>query len=204
MIYKQEKLDVFREVSNIGSGNASTSLAQMLNEIVDIGIPKSYLREFSDIGNSYGFHEGLVVGSMIQILGDIEGFIMVMMNVDSAINLLWRILGKKIECDKENNKELYKELNYVGEICNILCETYLKSISDMTGLTINKSISCFNVDSFINMMNLPSSLHDGNSDSILYIETEFFTLDRELEGKYYFIPKFESSNKLLSKLGFKV
>lgn len=204
MIFKQEKINVFREISNIGSGNASTSLSQMLNEIVDIGIPKGDLRKFSDITNSYSSPEELVVGAMIQILGDIEGFIMVMMDVDSAINLLWRILGKKIECDKENHEELYKELNYVGKICNILCETYLKSISDMTGLTINQSISCFSVDRIMKMMNLPSSLYCDNSGSILCIETEFFTLDREIEGKYYFIPKFESSNKLLSNLGFKV
>ena len=37
MNFEQEKLNVFREISNIGSGNASTSLAQMLNEIVEIG-----------------------------------------------------------------------------------------------------------------------------------------------------------------------
>ena len=53
MNFEQEKLNVFREISNIGSGNASTPLAQMLNEIVDIGIPNSDLREFSDITNSY-------------------------------------------------------------------------------------------------------------------------------------------------------
>ena len=53
-------------------------------------------------------------------------------------------------------------------------------------------------------MNLPASLYGGESDSILCIETEFFTLDREIEGKYYFIPKVESCNTLLSKLGFEV
>lgn len=204
MNFEQEKLNVFREISNIGSGNASTSLAQMLNEIVDIGIPNSDLREFSDITNSYSSPEELVVGTVLQISGDLEGFIMVIMDVDSTLNLLSRLLGRKIECDKENYEELYKKLNSVGEICNILCGTYLTAMSDMTGLTIDQSIPYFSVDMVMAIMNLPASLYGGESDSILCIETEFFTLDREIEGKYYFIPKVESCNTLLSKLGFEV
>lgn len=204
MNFEQEKLNVFREISNIGSGNASTSLAQMLNEIVDIGIPNSDLREFSDITNSYSSPEELVVGTVLQISGDLEDFIMVIMDVDSTLTLLSRLLGRKIECDKENYEELYKELNSVGEICNILCGTYLTAMSDMTGLTIDQSIPYFSVDMVMAIMNLPASLYGGESDSILCIETEFFTLDREIEGKYYFIPKVESCNTLLSKLGFEV
>ncbi|MFR5471439.1 MAG: chemotaxis protein CheC [Romboutsia sp.] len=204
MNFEQEKLNVFREISNIGSGNASTSLAQMLNEIVDIGIPNSDLREFSDITNSYSSPEELVVGTVLQISGDLEGFIMVIMDVDSTLTLLSRLLGRKIECDKENYEELYKELNSVGEVCNILCGTYLTAMSDMTGLTIDQSIPYFSVDMVMAIMNLPASLYGGESDSILCIETEFFTLDREIEGKYYFIPKVESCNTLLSKLGFEV
>ena len=204
MNFEQEKLNLFREISNIGSGNASTSLAQMLNEIVDIGIPNSDLREFSDITNSYSSPEELVVGTVLQISGDLEGFIMVIMDVDSTLTLLSRLLGRKIECDKENYEELYKELNSVGEICNILCGTYLTAMSDMTGLTIDQSIPYFSVDMVMAIMNLPASLYGGESDSILCIETEFFTLDREIEGKYYFIPKVESCNTLLSKLGFEV
>ncbi len=204
MNFEQEKLNVFREISNIGSGNASTSLAQLLNEIVDIGIPNSDLREFSEITNSYKSPEELVVGTVLQISGDLEGFIMVIMDVDSTLNLLSRLLGKKIECDKENYEELYKELNSVGEICNILCGTYLTAISDMTGLSINQSIPYFSVDMVMAIMNLPASMYGDQADSILCIETEFFTLDRQIEGKYYFIPKVESCNKLLANLGFEV
>ena len=204
MNFEQEKLNVFREISNIGSGNASTSLAQMLNEIVDIGIPNSDLREFSDITNSYSSPEELVVGTVLQISGDLEGFIMVIMDVDSTLTLLSRLLGRKIECDKENYEELYNELNSVGEVCNILCGTYLTAMSDMTGLTIDQSIPYFSVDMVMAIMNLPASLYGGESDSILCIETEFFTLDREIEGKYYFIPKVESCNTFLAKLGFEV
>lgn len=204
MNFEQEKLNVFREISNIGSGNASTSLAQMLNEIVDIGVPNSDLKEFADITSNYSSPEELVVGTVLQISGDLEGFIMVVMDVDSTLNLISRLTGKEIECDRDNYEEVCKELSSVGEICNILCGTYLTAMSDMTGMTINQSIPYFSVDMVMAIMNLPASLYGDVSDSILCIETEFFTLDREIEGKYYFIPKVDSCNKLLANLGFEV
>ncbi|GIM33854.1 chemotaxis protein CheC [Paraclostridium bifermentans] len=202
MNFECDKLNVFREISNIGSGNASTSLGMMLNEIVDIGIPKSDLISFSDITNSYDSPEELVVGTVLQLSGDMEGFILVIMKLDSAINLLSKVIGTNLEFDKEDYDLVRKELSSIGEICNILCGTYLTAISDMTSLSIDPSIPYFSVDMVRAIMNLPISLYGPVSDSILCIETDFFTTDNNIEGKYYFIPKVESCEKLLSSLGF--
>ncbi|MCE9675900.1 chemotaxis protein CheC [Paraclostridium bifermentans] len=202
MNFECDKLNVFREISNIGSGNASTSLGMMLNEIVDIGIPKSDLISFSDITNSYDSPEELVVGTVLQLSGDMEGFILVIMKLDSAINLLSKVTGTNLELDKEDYDLVRKELSSIGEICNILCGTYLTAISDMTSLSIDPSIPYFSVDMVRAIMNLPISLYGPVSDSILCIETDFFTTDNNIEGKYYFIPKVESCEKLLSSLGF--
>lgn len=202
MNFECDKLNVFREISNIGSGNASTSLGMMLNEIVDIGIPKSDLISFSDITNSYDSPEELVVGTVLQLSGDMEGFILVIMKLNSAINLLSKVTGTNLEFDKEDYDLVRKELSSIGEICNILCGTYLTAISDMTSLSIDPSIPYFSVDMVRAIMNLPISLYGPVSDSILCIETDFFTTDNNIEGKYYFIPKVESCEKLLSSLGF--
>lgn len=202
MKFECDKLNVFREISNIGSGNASSSLALMLNELVDIGLPKSDIVKFSDITNSYSSPEELVVGTVLQLSEDMEGFIMVIMKIDSALNLLSKITGKEIICDRNDYNSVCEELNSIGEVCNILCGTYLTAISDMTGLSINPSIPYFSVDMVMAIMNLPISLYGPVSDTILCIETDFFTTDHSIEGKYYFIPKVESCEKLLSSLGF--
>lgn len=201
MKFECDKLNVFREISNIGSGNASSSLSIMINEIVDIGIPKSDIVKFSDITDSYESPEELVIGTVLQLSGDMEGFIMVIMKVNSALNLLSKLSGIKMVYTNENHEELCKELSSMGEICNILCGTYLTAISDMTNLDISPSIPYFSVDMVRAIMNLPIALYGPVSDSILCIETDFFTLDTEVEGKYYFIPKVESCEKLLKSLG---
>lgn len=201
MKFECDKLNVFREISNIGSGNASSSLAIMLNEIVDIGIPKSEMIKFSDITNNYTSPEELVVGTILQLSGDMEGFIMVIMKIDSALNLLSRLSGQEVVCDRNDYNSVCNELSPIGEICNILCGTYLTAISDMTNLDIKPSIPYFSVDMVMAIMNLPISLYGPIADSILSIETEFFTTDLKIDGKYYFIPKVESCEKLLVSLG---
>ena len=204
MEFECDKLNVFRELSNIGSGNASSSLAIMLNELVDIGIPKSEIINFSDITNSYDSPEEIVVGTVLQLSGDMEGFIMVIMKVDSALNLSSKVSNQEIKCDINDYNSVCNELSSMGEICNILCGTYLTAISDMTNLSIDPSIPYFSVDMVMAIMNLPISLYGSVSDSILCIETDFFTIDKKIEGKYYFIPKVDSCNKLLEALGFNV
>ena len=147
MKFECDKLNVFREISNIGSGNASSSLAIMLNEIVDIGIPKSDMIKFSDITNSYNSPEELVVGTVLQLSEDMEGFIMVIMKVDSALNLLSKITGKEITCDRDDYDSVCEELSSIGEICNILCGTYLTAISAIKTYACkrrSKSNWCYN------------------------------------------------------------
>lgn len=197
-----DKLNILREISNIGSGNASNSLSVMLNEIVDIGIPKSEMIKFSDITNSYDSQEELVVGTVLQLSGDLEGFIMLVMKTDAAINLLEKIVKRKIKLNVNDYESLCEELSSTGEICNILCGTYLTAISDMTNLSITPSIPYFSVDMIMAIMNLPASMYGPSGEEILCIETDFFTLDLKVEGKYYFIPKLESCDTLLRRLGF--
>lgn len=204
MKFECDKLNVFREISNIGSGNASNSLAVMLNELVDIGIPKSDMVGFSDITDSYESPEELVVGTVLQLSGDMEGFILVIMKVDSAFNLLSRLSGSKIDCDRNDYDKVCETLSSIGEVCNILCGTYLTAISDMTNLNVTPSIPYFSVDMVMAIMNLPMSLYGPIFDSILCIETDFFTEDHEIEGKYYFLPEAKSCDKLLASLGFNV
>ena len=52
--------DVLREIGNIGAGNATTALAQMLNTKVDMHVPKVDLLEFSEVGEAMGGEEQIM------------------------------------------------------------------------------------------------------------------------------------------------
>lgn len=50
----QEYFDVLKELGNIGAGNATTALAQMLQCKVDMKVPQVRLLDFSQVGEAMG------------------------------------------------------------------------------------------------------------------------------------------------------
>ncbi|MFI3210556.1 MAG: chemotaxis protein CheC [Peptostreptococcaceae bacterium] len=196
-----EKISIFKEISNIGSGNASNSLSKMIDEMVDIGIPKSDMVNFSSITDEYDSPEEVVVGNVLQLSGDIDGFIMIVMKVEAAFNLLTRITQQAVKYDPNDYDDIRQQLSSMGEICNILCGTYLNAMSEMTSMSITQSVPYFSIDMITAIMNLPISLYGPVADSAICIETDFFTMDQEVKGKYYFMPELESCAKVLEKLG---
>ena len=57
--------DVLKEIGNIGAGNATTALAQLLNQKVDMKVPKVALLEFSEVGEAMGGEEQLMAGILL-------------------------------------------------------------------------------------------------------------------------------------------
>jgi len=56
------QLDVLREIGNIGSGNAVTALAKLINRKVDMDVPKIKILEFNKVNEILGEPELIVVG----------------------------------------------------------------------------------------------------------------------------------------------
>ena len=54
--------DVLREIGNIGAGNATTALAQLLNMKLDMRVPKVELLEFNKLAETICGEEDIVVG----------------------------------------------------------------------------------------------------------------------------------------------
>lgn len=48
-----EYFDVLKELGNIGAGNATTALAQLMQTKVDMSVPRVQLLEFKDLGRPW-------------------------------------------------------------------------------------------------------------------------------------------------------
>ena len=84
---ESSQLDVLREICNIGSGNASSALAQMMNTKVDIGVPHCEIIPFSEMTKGYSSPEEIIVSTVVQTSGDMEGFVMMNMPVRAAVRI---------------------------------------------------------------------------------------------------------------------
>ena len=80
--------DVLKELGNIGAGNATTALAQMIGCKVDMSVPKVQLLDFNKLGELVGGEDELMVGIYLQVEGDIEGSMMFIQKKVSAAHLV--------------------------------------------------------------------------------------------------------------------
>lgn len=191
-----EHFDILREIGNIGAGNATTALAQMLQCKVDMGVPQVNLLEFKDLGDAMGGEELIMAGIYLGVEGDITGSIMFLVEKASARHLVSKLMGMELE--GEDFSEM--ELSALKEVGNIITGAYLNSLASLTNLKIFPSIPDLTVDMAGAILSVPAIEFGALGDRILLIQTKFFD-DVDIDGYFILIPDMESYSKILSALG---
>lgn len=187
--------DVLREIGNIGAGNATTALAQLLNTKVDMHVPKVDLLDFCEVGGAMGGEEQIMAGIYQVVEGDISGSIMFLLEEKSARELVGKLMGTEIA-----HEFTEMEISALKEIGNIITGSYLSSLSLLTNLKIISSVPDISIDMAGAILSVPAIEFGTLGDKILLIATEF-TDDVKLEGYFILVPDLESYDKILTALG---
>lgn len=190
--------DVLREIGNIGAGNATTALSQMINSKIDMKVPKVDLLEFKELSDIVGGAEKLVVGILFTLEGQIDGMMMFMLDMDASRHLVKQLVGGS----EEENKEFTEmELSALNEIGNIIAGAYLSSLSSLTNILITSSVPYMAIDMAGAILSVPAIEFGKIGDKALLIETEFGDDDKAVNGYFILIPTLESYSVILSSLG---
>lgn len=191
-------LDVLREIGNIGAGNATTALAQMLQRKVDMKVPKADLFEFRDLGDVIGGEETIMAGVYMVVEGDIQGSMMFLLEKESSKHLVNQMLGGYGDSNAEEFGEM--EISVLKEMGNIMTGAYLNSLSDLTGLKIYPSAPDLTVDMAGAILSVPAIEFGVLGDRILMIQTRF-TDDMDIDGFFILVPDLDSYKKIMESLG---
>lgn len=189
--------DTLREIGNIGSGNAITALAKMLNKKVDMSVPVVNLLEFKDIANFIGGGEQLIVGILVGISGDINGIMMFIIKKESAHKLI-HILMNQPELS-ESFTEM--ELSALQEIGNILAGSYLSSLASLINKKVVPSIPYLSIDMANAILSVPAIEFGKVGDRVLFIESVFQAENDHVSGYFVLVPDMASLQMILSVLG---
>ncbi|MDL2218680.1 chemotaxis protein CheC, partial [Christensenellaceae bacterium OttesenSCG-928-M15] len=193
MAIDSNTLDILKEIGNIGSGNAASALASMLNDKVDIGLPSCEMLPFSSITRGFESPEEIVVGTLVQMSGDMEGFVMMIMTLDASLELLSQLTGEDYSTlDRNDYERVCEIMNPVSEIGNILIGSYLSAISAMTNMSIVPSVPALSVDMVMALMNLPAVVYGTVGEAVMYMETNFHNDQASVTGQYFLVPTVES------------
>lgn len=194
------QFDVLREIGNIGAGNATTALSQMINSKIDMKVPKVDLLEFKELAEIVGGAENLVVGILFTLEGQIDGMMMFMMDMDAARHLVKLLLGSYYD---ENGSDEFTEMerSALNEIGNIIAGAYLSSLAALTNIVITSSIPYMAIDMSGAILSVPAIEFGKIGDKALLIETEFGDEIKSVNGYFILIPTLESYGTILTSLG---
>lgn len=192
--------DVLTEIGNIGAGNATTAIANMLNVRIRMKVPKVELMPVEDIVSSIGSEEDVVVGIMFGVQNDIQGSMMYLMDLPSAHHLVNRLMMRDINYDKDFDE---MDMSAIQEVGNIIASSYLSALSGLTNLMITPTVPYVAIDMAGAILSVPAIQFGMIGDNALMINTEMGD-DLDISGYYILMPEGDSYQKILKALGLPI
>lgn len=196
-VFVDEKcLDILREVGNIGAGNATTALAQIVNCKIDMEVPKARILNFNELSDILGGPDTPVIGILFELSRDIDGMMMFALSLESAKQLIKLLLGQ------EPGDELNEmEISTLKEIGNIISGAYVYSLSELCKMGIWISVPYVANDMAGAVLSVPAIQIAKKADKALIIETLFNDGLNKIDGFFILIPEEESYAEIIRRLG---
>lgn len=192
------KLDVLKEVGNIGAGHAATALSRLLDKPIDMAVPTVSLVPFEQIADLVGGSEQVVVAVFLRVEGDAPGNMFFIIQENSAKRLLGNLLSIEPEDGAAYTEMEFSALNEIG---NILAGSYLSSLADFTNLSMHPTVPSLAVDMAGAILSYGLLQFGQMGDGAMLIETTFLEDDDEVEGHFFLIPDPDSFDKIFRALG---
>ena len=191
-------IDCLREIGNIGSGSAASSLSEMLGKPIEMKVPNVCVLEYQQIIDAMGGPEKVITGILVRLEGDIKGMMMFLLEDSFAQVVLSTFMNaENVQVTKLGDMEL----SVITEMGNIMAGSYLRALSTLTGLTIDMSIPSMTVDMLGAIMSVPITEFAQVGDKVLFIDDGFKIDGVAIKSNIILIPEMESLETLMKKLG---
>lgn len=193
----EKYFDVLKEIGNIGAGNATTAIANMLGLRIDMSVPEVAFLPVEELGSAIGAEDEIIVGIMLGVEADIDGSMMFLMDMPSAHHIVNKLMMRPDDyCEPFDEMDL----SAIKEIGNIIAGSYLSALSGLTNLTIVPSVPFVAVDMAAAILSVPAVQFGIFGDNALMINTEFSD-ELGIKGHFILMPEEDSYAKILTALG---
>ncbi|MGI6175386.1 MAG: chemotaxis protein CheC [Christensenellales bacterium] len=198
----ESQLNFFQEIENIGASHAATALSALLDRPILVRVSNARFCEFSNIADILKGPENLVVSLLVEMAGDLSGYILLILDAQDAKDLSASVI-QTMGLDLEETTEFLTNMQQSAllEVANILSGSYLTALSSLTGLRTESSIPRLAIDMAGAIMNLPAVTYGEYGDVVLFLETAFQDRDRCFAGHFFLVPDVLSFSILLKTMG---
>lgn len=194
------ELDALKETANIGTGHASMALSSIFKKKVNISLPVLELTNAESISSKISTPDEMIVGIYSKILEGMEGNIITILPIDSALDITNTFLMEDKKADEGLSEQDKKLLQRVG---TAIYASYLTSLAKF----FEKKIT-FEPPNVISTFG--SSIQDflilnmGNTDKLLLIKLGFNIEQTTIKGDFLLLFSSDSLTPLLASIRKKI
>lgn len=190
--YTELQLDALRELANIASGNAATSLAQMLGREVDLNVPRVLALPLADAVEACGSPEEATVSVVIPLEGDVTGVVLLLIEPDGA-EALCKLLG--VDAWDEIGESALREIG------NILGTSCLNALASMTGLHLEPRPPHMTTDMLGAIVSSLALSQTATTELVLVLDSELAVAGEPCSISFVLLPTEGGVSDLLAPLG---
>jgi chemotaxis protein CheC len=190
--YTELQLDALRELANIASGNAATSLSRMLGREVGLSMPRVLALPLADAVDACGRADDDMTSVVIPLQGDMEGVVLLLISPDGA-EALCRMLG--VEAGSEIGESALREIG------NVLGTSCLNALASMTGLALEPAPPHLTTDMLGAIVSSLSLSQTAHTELVLVLDSELLVAEKPCSISFVLLPTNGGVNDLLKPLG---
>lgn len=190
--YTELQLDALRELANIASGNAATSLSRMLGREIGLTMPRVLAVSLADAVDACGNPDQDITSVVIPLAGDIAGVVLLLISLEGA-ETLCRLLGVEAQSDIGESA--------LREIGNVLGTSCLNALASMTGLSLEPRPPHLTTDMLGAIVSSLALVQTASTDLVLMLDSELEVSGEPCSISFVLLPTDGGVNDLLGPLG---
>ena len=181
----EKQLDAVKEIGTMGSGHAALALSQMIGRRVNIAVVKVEVVPSDEFNRIVGGPYTLGATIYIQVLGDLQGGIILFFKRLDALCLIDTLLRKE-----KGSTVMLSEIGIsaLKEAGNILSGSYLSTMSQIIPFKLALSVPrlAFDLIGFTMQGVFNEIMHSEKKS--LSLVTEFIESTSQIKGYFVFLP----------------
>ncbi len=173
----EEELEFLKELINIGCGNASAALEQLLGTTVVMEVPEVRIIKPAELSSLIGSLDKPVLGVKMSLLGDIKGDIFLIAADENKAAL--KDLAEKA-APGYGKIEPCSDMSVFEEISNIVVGVFVYSIHDFCGLNLYHTVPDSRIDLLMSLLDESIAARARGNTEFILIEN-IFQVDAKLK-----------------------
>ncbi|MDH3355188.1 MAG: chemotaxis protein CheC [Chromatiales bacterium] len=190
------QMDALTELFNVGVSRAAASFSEIVNDRVELTVPKIEICRLAEIGEKkLSSDEKRRVGAVSQrFSGAFDANALLFFAEEHTLKILGDMLGSQVSAD-----ELAEfEQEAMCELGNIILNSCLSAMTDMLGITLNSSLPQYYIGTY---PDLSKALVGRTDDSyIILMDVTLAIRKQGVEGQIVFVLSTPSLASLVSSL----